>query len=157
MIAFFLAFWCDNNILTQQTVYNITSKSAPFSDFSRIFEGSPGENLTVAPYIINVNFKNLICVTKSLVQRQAYGRKDSNVAQIQITYTTTNGTSVLGSDGKVLTLTSPDDDPTIVEPSVRCNIEGIQFTILKTTDKLQPLFVRLMVIGCFAPGKHFST
>ena len=108
--------------------------------------------MTKAPYIVNVNFNSPICLTESLVQVTAPNRRNSNVAQIQITYTTSNGTNVLGSNGKVLTLTSPDNNPTIIEPSLRCDVQGIQFTILKTTDKLSPSFVRLMVIGCYAPS-----
>ena len=134
-------------------MYNLTSNSAPFSDLSRIYEGMRGEDLTQAPYIVDANFNNLICVTDVSVQRTAPGRNDSNVAQIQISYTTSNGTNVLASDGKVLVLQSPDNNPTITEQSLRCNIQGIQFQILKTTDQKPPSFVRLIVDGCYAPSK----
>jgi hypothetical protein len=112
-----------------------------------------GENLTQEPYIINVNFNNPICVTDVLAQRTAPGQSDSNVAQIGISYKTTNGTDVLTPDGKILVLQSPDDDPIIKEQSLRCNIQGIQFQILKTTDQKPPSFVRLIVDGCYAPSK----
>ncbi len=137
-------------------MYNLTSNSAPLSDLSRIYENMRGEDLTQAPYIVNANFNNHICVSEVLVQRTATGRNDSNVAQIEISYTTANGTNVLMHDGKVLTLQSSDNNPTIIERSIRCNIQGIQFKILKTTDQKPPSFVRLMVIGCYAPSKHLS-
>jgi len=131
----------------------LTSNAAPLSDFSSIYASMQGKNLTKEPYIINFNFNNEICVSEVLVQRTAPNKHNSNVAKIAISYTTNNGSYVLASDGEKLVLQSPDNDPTIQEQTLRCNIQGIQLTILNTTDQKPPYFVRVKVIGCYQPSK----
>ncbi len=132
----------------------MTSNAAPLSDFSRIYENMRGEDLTQQPYTINFNFNNQICVSEVLLQRIAPNRNDSNVAKIAISYTTSNGSYVLTSDGQKLVLQSPDNDPTIREQTLRCNIQGIQLTILNMTNNKRPAFVRVLVIGCYGPSKQ---
>jgi hypothetical protein len=114
-----------------------------------------GEDLTIEPYLVYATFNSPICVSDVLVQRTAPGRMDSNVAQIEISYINSNGSNVLTSDGKILTLQSPPNNPTITEQSLRCDIQEIIFKILKTTDQKSPSFVRLEVLGCYQPSKHF--
>jgi hypothetical protein len=135
-------------------MYNLTTTAAPFSDFSQIYENMIGENLTREPYIINANFNDQICVSDVFVQKKATNRADSNVAKIEISYRTSNGSDVLTSDGKILVLQSPDTEPIVREQSLRCNIQGIRIKILNTIDQKQPSFVRLEVIGCYAPSKQ---
>ena len=130
-----------------------SSLQAPLSDFSRAYENMRGENLTTTgPYTINMVFNNHVCVSDVLVQRTAPDRKTSNVVQIEITYTTSNGTTMRTSEGKTLVLRSPDNDPTITEKSLRCDVKGIDVKVLKTDDNATPSFVRLMVIGCYGPS-----
>lgn len=150
---FALIVWCPkSNILTRFNMFNITSNSVLLSDLSRIYEGQRGEDFLVAPHVIELNFNNPICVTDILVQRTAPSRTASNAAKIAVRYRTSNGTNVVTPDGRPLVLQSPDNNPTITEDSLRCDIQGIQVTILNTTDQRQPSFVRLMVIGCYAPS-----
>jgi hypothetical protein len=137
-------------------MYNFTSPSTSSLTFTRAYENMRGEDLTIEPYLVYATFNTPICVSDVLVQRTALGRKDSNVAQIEINYINSNGSNVLTSDGKILTLQSPADNPTITEKSLRCDIQEIIFKILKTTDQKSPSFVRLEVIGCYQPSKHFS-
>lgn len=133
-------------------MFNITSNSVLLSDLSRIYENQRGEDFLVSPYVVNLNFNNPICVTDVLVQRTASNRSTSNAAKIAVRYRTTNGTDSVGPDGRPLVLQSPDNNPAITENSLRCDIQGIQVTILNTTDQRPPSFVRLMVIGCYAPS-----
>ena len=150
----FLA-WCRNksNILTRDNVQKYSSLQAPQSDFTRAYENLRGENLTTAgPYTINIVFNSLVCVTQVLVQRTADNRNTSNIVQIEVTYGTSNRTELKASDGTIVTLRSPENDPTITEKSLRCNIQGIDVKVLKTADKDKPSFTRLMVIGCFTPS-----
>lgn len=126
-----------------------SSLQAPLSDFTRAYENARGENLTTSgPYTINLVFNSLVCVTDVLVQRTALDRKTSNIVQIEVTYRTSNRTELKTSDGTIVTLRSPENDPTITEKSLRCNIQGIDVKVLKTADNDKPSFVRLMVIGC---------
>jgi hypothetical protein len=155
-LFFLVKGWCPKtNILTPDNMYKYSSPAAPTSDFSRAYEDMRGENLQLEPYIINAFFNNLICVSEVRVQRTAPARNTSNVAKIEIHYKTSNGTDVKNSDGTTLVLQSPDDNPTINEESLRCNIQGIIVKILNTTDQKPPSFVRLMVEGCYGPSKSF--
>ena len=133
-------------------MFNITSDSVPFSDLSRIYENQRGEDFLVSPYVVNLNFNNPICVTDVLVQRTAPNRNTSNVAKIAVRYRTANGSNLVTADGRPRVSQSPDNNPTVTEDSLRCDIQGIQVTILNTADQRQPSFVRLMVIGCYAPS-----
>ncbi len=158
----YLFFFCldlcnKTNILTSINLYNLTSHSALFSDFSNIYEDMKGENLTQAPYIINFNFNNHICVSEVDIQTQTTRYKDfnSNVAKIEVSYTTPNGSDVFTSNGEKLLLQSPDNNPTIYEQPMRCNIQGIKLQILNITNQKQPSNVRVRVLGCYAPGKLF--
>ena len=131
-----------------------SSPAAPTSDFSRAYENMRGEDLTTAgPYIINMFFNNHICVSDVLVQRTSPGRQTSNVAMIQVTYKTSDNTYLKTSDGNTIVLQSPSDNPIVTEDQLRCNIQGIDVAILKTTDQKKPSFVRLIVDGCYAPSK----
>ncbi|CAF4894723.1 unnamed protein product [Rotaria sp. Silwood1] len=147
------SIWCPKtNILTRSNMQTYASPSAPFSDFSRAYENMRGEDLTTeGPYIINLFFNNHICVSDVLIQRTAPGRKISNVAKIEVSYKTSNKTDLKTSDGNTIVLQSPDDNPTVTENQLRCNIQGIDVKILKTTDQNKPSSVRLMVIGCYGP------
>lgn len=135
---------------------NITSPSVVLSDLSRIYENLRGEDFIIPPYVINLNFNNLICVTDVLVQRTAPNRNPSNAAKIAVRYRTSNGSEVLGSDGRALVLQSSDNNPMITEDALRCDIQGIQVTILNTTDQRSPSFVRLIVNGCYAPSNYLD-
>ncbi|CAF4275432.1 unnamed protein product, partial [Rotaria sp. Silwood2] len=138
------------NILTRANMRTYSSHAAPLSDFSRAYENMRGEDLTTeGPYIINLFFNNHICVSDVLVQRTALGRQPSNVAKIEVSYKTSDKTDLKTSDGKTIVIQSPDDNPTVTENQLRCNIQGIDVKILKTTDQNKPSFVRLMVIGCY--------
>lgn len=140
--------------MTRTNLFNLTSVSAPFSDLSRIYENLRGEDFIIPPYVINLNFNNIICVTDILVQQTAPNRNPTNAAKIAVRYRTSNGSEVLAPDGRVLTLQSPDNNPTIIEDSLRCDIQGVQITILNTTDQRSPSFVRLIINGCYAPSNH---
>ena len=134
-----------------------SAQASFMSDFSQAYENLRGENLiSPGPYIINLIFGNTICVSQVLVQVTAPNRKPSNVAKIQISYKAANGSVLTTADGKTtLVLTSPDNDPTVNETSPRCNVKGIDVTILNTTDKAAPAFVRLKVMGCDGSCKSF--
>jgi hypothetical protein len=127
-----------------------SSSQAPLSDFSRAYENMRGENLTTSgPYTINMVFNNLVCVSDVLVQRTASDRKTSNVVQIEVKYRTSNGSELKAPDGAAVVLRSLENDPTITEKSLRCNIQGIDVKVLKTADNEKPSSVRLMVTGCY--------
>ncbi|CAF4215767.1 unnamed protein product, partial [Rotaria magnacalcarata] len=144
--------WCpETNILTRANMQEFSSPAAPFSDFSRAYENMRGENLTEKPYIINMFFNNAICVSDVLVQRTAPGQKTSNVAQIEVSYKTPENTDLTTTDGNLIVLQSPANNPTVTESQLRCNIQGIEVTILATTDQNPPSFVRLIVDGCYGP------
>ena len=132
-----------------------SSSSAPFSDFSHAYENMRGENLIgERPYIINLFFNSRICVSDVLVQREAPGRQTSNVAQIEISYRFSNKSKLTTTDGNTLVIRSPDNHPIVTENQFRCNIQGIDVKILKTTDEKYPSFVRLMVFGCYGLSKE---
>lgn len=144
--------WCQKtNILTRVNMQTFSSPAAPFSDFSRAYENMRGEQLTTdGPYIINLFFNNEVCISDVLIQRAAPGHQTSNVEKIEISYKTGNKTDLKNPDGTLLVLQSPDSDPTVTESQLRCNVQGINVKILKTTDNNKPSFVRLMVLGCSA-------
>jgi hypothetical protein len=133
-----------------------SSSRALFSDFSQAYEGLAGEKLTApGPFIINAVFVSSICVSEVLIQRTALNRKTSNVLKIQVTYKMTNGTDVTNPNGTLVTLSSPDNDPTVIESSIRCDVKEVDVQILNTTGNADPTAVRVMVVGCVAPGKLF--
>jgi hypothetical protein len=131
-----------------------------FSDFSKAYKDLPGENL-VPPanntnqenYTVQATFKNHICVYDVYVQVNATNYALSNVAKIGVSYITMNGTVFTESDGTPLFLQSPDDNPTVTENKVRCGIQTIIVTILNTTDQTPPSAVRVVVDGCYNPGR----
>ena len=132
------------------------STRALFSDFTQAYEGLAGEKLTSpGPFIINAIFVNSICVSEVLIQRTAPNRKTSNVLKIKVTYKMANGTDITNPNGTLLTLSSPDNDPTVIESSVRCDITEVDVQILNTTGNADPTAVRVMVVGCLSPGKLF--
>ena len=153
-----LAFCPKSNILTRANVQIFSSPAAPFSDFSRAYQNMRGENLiTSGPYIINIFFNNHICVSDVIVQRTAPGRDTSNVEQIEISYKSSDRTELKNPDGTSLVLRSPIDNPTVTDDPIRCKVQGIDVRVLKTTNANKPSFVRLMVIGCYAPSKLYLT
>ncbi|CAF0925338.1 unnamed protein product [Rotaria sordida] len=144
--------WCSpTNILTPGNMQTYSSPAAPFSDFSRAYENMQGEKLTEEPYIINAFFSNPICVSEVRVQQEAPRYKPSNIAKIEVSYKTSDKTDLKTSDGNKIVLQSPDDNATVIENQLRCNVQGVDVKILKTTDENKPSFVRVMVLGCNAP------
>ncbi|CAF3672957.1 unnamed protein product, partial [Rotaria socialis] len=139
------------NILTRTNMQQFSSPAAPLSDFSRAYANMRGEDLTNAPYKIYMFFNNVICVSDVLVQITAPGRSTSNVAQIEVSYKTSDGSDLKSANGSPIVLQSPVNNPTVTEIPLRCNIQGINVTILGTTDQKPPSFVRLIVDGCYGP------
>lgn len=125
------------------------------TDNSDIFEDRRGEDLAKDSNTVNATFSNHICVSEVSVQKTALNRKDSNVVQFEVSYTTPNGSDVLTPDGKKLVSRSGENSTTILEPTMLCNVQGIQFKILKTSDGNPPVYLRLIVMGCYAPSKLF--
>jgi hypothetical protein len=141
------------NILTDGIISKYFSKQAPFSDFTKAYANARGENLTSpGPYIVNMVFTTPICVSEVLVQQTALGRGTSNVAQIELVYKDKLGNNIMSPTGDVTKLRSPVNNPTIIEPTPRCNIYGIDVQILQTTDGRYPINVRFMILGCYAPA-----
>jgi len=125
-----------------------------FSDFSKAYKDHAGENLTQSTnYTIEASFKSHICVSDIYVQVNATNYPSSNVAQIQVSYVTMNGTVLTASDGTPLLLQSADDNPTVTEKQLRCGIQTINVKILNTTDQKPPSAVRMVVDGCYSPGR----
>jgi hypothetical protein len=122
---------------------------------SRAYENKVGENLNALPSVINILFNDPICVSDVLVQQIVPKYNTSNVAQIQVSYNLTNGTQLKTPDGKLFTIRSSDNLPAISETPMRCDIQGIDVTILKTFDKNLPSWVRLKVMGCYGQSKRF--
>ncbi|CAF4966026.1 unnamed protein product, partial [Rotaria socialis] len=77
-------------------------------------------------------FNNVICVSDVLVQVTAPGRSTSNVAQIEVSYKTSDGSDLKSANGSSIVLQSPVNNPTVTEIPLRCNIQGINVTILGT-------------------------
>ncbi|CAM4985052.1 unnamed protein product, partial [Rotaria socialis] len=139
------------NILTRTNMQQFSSPAAPLSDFSRAYANMRGEDLTNAPYKIYMFFNNVICVSDVLVQVTAPGRSTSNVAQIEVSYKTSDGSDLKSANGSPIVLQSPVNNPTVTEIPLRCNIQGINVRILGTADQKPPSFVRLIVDGCYGP------
>ena len=151
----FLA-WCPkSNILTPYNVIKFFSAQTFFTDFSRAYENMRGENLTLnGPYTINIQFKNHICVSEIIIQKFAQNQPSSNVAQIEVTYKSFNGTDLRALNGSTLLFKSSEKDPIIVEMQPRCGVHGMDIQIMKTDDNKNPKNVRVMVMGCYAPRKY---
>lgn len=126
-----------------------------FSDFTRAYENKRGEKLTGnAPYLINIVFKNHICVSNVLVQQNAPGQQPSNVAKIEVSYKVNDTTPLTTADGQPIVLQSADNEPIVRENQIRCGIHGIDVQILKLAYGDKPSNVRLIVMGCFEPSKQ---
>ena len=135
-----------------------SSPAAPFSDFTQAYEDLKGENLRLGyDQVINAVFNNHICVSDVSVQVNATGRSSSNVAQIEVSYLNVNRSDLLDADGTKVVLRSSLNNPTIVEQSMRCGILGVNVKILRTSDQQAPKAVRVMVEGCYKPGKTKNT